>query len=266
MSAMMYDFIFVVLVYRNTNDLVEFFNKLPNGNNKVIVVNSFYDKDSEEAFEKIAKDNDSDFFSVPNKGYGAGNNAGCKYALEHYQFKYLVISNADVEIMQMSIMDLEGVSPSVIAPEIINLRGIRQNPNMPYAESKLIVNLRYNAYLKGFVKVMYIFNAISRLKKIWFFLFNRSGKTRKIYSAHGAFFIMPYSIIEKIMPLYNENMFLFNEERYLAKKLLDAGVNTVYLPKVKILHKEDGSVSLLNERTYDLLRASYIEYYKSLYE
>lgn len=95
---MIYDFIFVVLVYRNTSDLVDFFASLKLERTRVIVVNSFYDKESELQFKQIAESNHADFLSVPNKGYGAGNNRGVEYALKHYDFKYLVISNADVEI------------------------------------------------------------------------------------------------------------------------------------------------------------------------
>ena len=88
---MIYDFIFVVLVYRNTSDLVDFFASLKLERTRVIVVNSFYDEESELQFKQIAESNHAEFLSVPNKGYGAGNNRGVEYALKHYDFKYLVI-------------------------------------------------------------------------------------------------------------------------------------------------------------------------------
>ena len=99
---MTYDFIFVVLVYRNTSDLIDYFASLKLERTRVIVVNSFYDEESELKFKQIAESNHADFLSVPNNGYGTGNNRGVKYALDHYDFKYLVISNADVEIKAMS--------------------------------------------------------------------------------------------------------------------------------------------------------------------
>lgn len=49
---MKYDFIFIVLVYRNTKDLKDFFDSYNLANSKVIVVNSFYDKESESDFKK----------------------------------------------------------------------------------------------------------------------------------------------------------------------------------------------------------------------
>ena len=93
-----YDIVFVVLVYRNTDDLKDFFLHNHIKNSHVIVVNSYYDDVSEGDFRKIAEDNGASFISVPNKGYGAGNNRGIEYALEHFNFDFLVISNADIQI------------------------------------------------------------------------------------------------------------------------------------------------------------------------
>lgn len=50
----MYDFVFIVLVYKNTLDLEEFFLSLNLLNTKVIVVDSFYDEVTSMAFENIA--------------------------------------------------------------------------------------------------------------------------------------------------------------------------------------------------------------------
>ena len=63
---MKYDFVFVVLVYRNTRDLKDFFSSLLLSAVKVIVVNSFYDEESECEFKNIAEANNADFLSVPN--------------------------------------------------------------------------------------------------------------------------------------------------------------------------------------------------------
>ena len=85
------DFIFVVLVYRNIDDLKDFFDHFTIPNSKVVVINSFYDKNSESSLKNIAEENDADFISVPNKGYGAGNNRGIEYVLNNYDFKYKYI-------------------------------------------------------------------------------------------------------------------------------------------------------------------------------
>ena len=71
-----YRVVFVVLVYRNTQDLRDFFKYNDTKDSHTIVVNSYYDEQTENEFKKIASKAEADFISVPNKGYGAGNNAG----------------------------------------------------------------------------------------------------------------------------------------------------------------------------------------------
>ena len=106
----MYDFVFIVLVYKNTLDLEEFFLSLNLLNTKVIVVDSFYDEVTSMAFENIALKYSASYLRVENRGYGYGNNMGIKYALAHYSFRYLIISNADIVVKQLDISDLN-VSP-----------------------------------------------------------------------------------------------------------------------------------------------------------
>ena len=73
MPQNIFDFVFVVLVYRNTQDLKDFFSSLNIPNSKVVVVNSFYNDETKSEFEQIAIDNGADFLNVENKGYGYGN-------------------------------------------------------------------------------------------------------------------------------------------------------------------------------------------------
>ena len=63
MSPIVYDFVFVVLVYRNTKDLEDFFTSLKTPNAKVVVVNSFYDDDSRAKFEAVALAHNADFLN-----------------------------------------------------------------------------------------------------------------------------------------------------------------------------------------------------------
>lgn len=259
------DFVFVVLVYRNTNDLKDFFANLSVQNNKVIVVNSYFDDESEKAFKEIAENHGADFISVPNNGYGAGNNRGCEYALKKYRFRYLVISNADIEVNKMELEQLKPYEDSIIAPKTLTLTGKNQNPFMirhhPHIDS-----LKSWAYRKNLHKVIFFFSMLSRLErelylKITYPLFH----SRKIYAAHGAFVILPYSVINKLSPIYNEKMFLFCEEEHLALLAKKNNIPIVYLPSVIIRHKEDGSTGALGNN-FIYVRESYLEFYNYWYK
>lgn len=205
-----YDFIFVVLVYRNTADLKDFFTNLSVQNSKTIVVNSFYDQDTEVEFNSISKLYNADFLSVPNKGYGAGNNIGIKHALDNYDFKYLVISNADIIVKDLS---LENVKECVInAPNIINRSGRMQNPMQPY-ESALSDWVKYNCFKKkiGMLPI-YMCIAINKLACIVFRLTHNGG---------GIFIVvMDHSLLSlvKSFPFYI--LFTMNNNSYLGKRII----------------------------------------------
>lgn len=254
-----YDFVFVVLVYRNTQDLTEFFSSNGVPDSKVVVVNSYYDEDSEKEFRSISQRYDADFLTVPNNGYGAGNNRGIEYALKKYDFKYLVVSNADILVKNMSLSSVSSYGDSIIAPQIINASGRKQNPSVPFKPSKLTEDMKCWVYQGSHYKILWIFFALSRLKKILYYCI--SGIRKQIFSAHGSFVIMPKVVVEKLHPIYNEDMFLFNEEEHLGRLALKNGIKTYYAKDILIHHKEDGSMKMASFNEMERLRQSFLVYY-----
>lgn len=255
-----YDIVFVVLVYRNLEDLKEFFlsNRIPNS--KTIVVNSFYDEVSDNLFRKIAELNDADYLSVPNRGYGAGNNHGCNYARIHYQFRYLIISNADVAIEKFDIEILKKYENCIVAPKLLTLKGKNQNPSSPFKPRRIGCYLQYQIYKYNFIHVIFIFYALSRIMKIIFYLVKPLKKY--IFSAHGAFMIIPYNALCAMYPLFNEDMFLFFEENHVGYLAEKEGIQVVYSDDIVIRHKEDGSVSLEYKNLFTPMRNSYMKLYE----
>ena len=256
-----FDFVFVVLVYRNTGDLEDFFSSNSIPCSRVIVVNSFYDKESDALFQQIARAHGADFISVPNKGYGYGNNRGCEYALEHYDFKYLVISNADITIETLDVAELARFGEAIIAPKLINLKGKNQNPHWPFKISRMELKWVYNAYLKRRKRLFYLFAVLSRIRKNVFLLFNKMFGRTRIFAPHGAFTVFSSSAIRKLYPLYDENIFLFCEEGDVAFKSKQLNIPVFYSDRNVIHHKEDGSISLENHNLFELGRESYFKFY-----
>jgi len=254
-----YDIIFVVLVYRNTDDLVSFFKSLNVDNSKVVVVNSFYDDESESIFKRMAQENDAAFISVPNNGYGAGNNRGIEYALSNYSFRYLIVSNADILIDKLSIEILEKEGEAIIAPKIINLNNKNQNPSTPFTPSLITWKIWKLLYEKEMRRLYWGMFVISRFKKLLFYLISPWHK--RIFSAHGAFVIFPVKVLKQLIPIYNEQMFLFVEEEHLGMLAKKKGVKTVYAPDIIIRHKEDGSMTVASVNQFDRMRQSFLVFY-----
>ncbi|WP_019231899.1 glycosyltransferase family 2 protein [Streptococcus massiliensis] len=139
--------IFVVLTYRNYEDLQDFIDSVNDRvkNYKIIVVNSFFDDDSMEIIKNIALSNNCEFLNIPNKGYSFGNNVGVRYALENFRFEHLVISNADIIVQNFDTSQLE--QGNIYCGELITLRGNNQNPMIIY-DNKISDWLIYKGYKK----------------------------------------------------------------------------------------------------------------------
>lgn len=262
-----FDIIFVVLTYRNTEDLKDFINSVRErvkDTYNIIVVNSYYDDSSYNEFYSIAMENDCDFLNVENKGYGYGNNRGIEFAKANYEFKFLIVSNPDIEIINFSIKDLEGLEDCIIAPQIKTLTGKNQNPHY-YLKSELIEWLNYCGCVKDNMKLVYIGIIINKLYRVINLLIDRylKIKRRKIYAAHGSFVIFGYNALNKLGTVYDERIFLYCEENHLARLALEKSITTYMVPTIKVLHKEDGSVGLENINSFNYIRESFIIYYEN---
>lgn len=241
---MKYKYIFVVLVYKNIDVLKDFFETLRIDDYKVIVVNSYYDDDSLQLCREVSSHYYADFIPIENKGYGYGNNVGTRYAMEHYEFDFLILSNSDIQINDISFLANMDADAMVIAPHIHLLNGKLQNPNIPWYNSWSIP-LEYFPYKINSRRMLALPYAISRLSREIFFLYRKIVKRNsyKIYSCHGAFIIFTQSAVEKLYPFFNDEMFLYNEELFLAEKCRLVGVPVYYCPKIDVLHLEGASSS-----------------------
>lgn len=243
--------VYIVLAYRNTDDLASFFATLRGPSRRVVVVNSYYDASSSAAMERIARDNGADFLNVENRGYGAGNNAGIAYALAHYDFDALVISNPDVEIKCWEAPEVRELRDRIVAPRIVTLRGKEQNPY--YAVRNRLGEWCFKRYAKrGKSAWMWAAVIMNKLLREAFLLQARLSRrsSYRVEAAHGAFFIVGREALERLGgQIFDERMFLFCEEVHVARLARCKGVRIEYRPGIFVLHKEDGSVTLAKIET-----------------
>lgn len=260
-----YDIIFIVLVYRNTQDLKDFFSNNHIPNTHTIVVISHYDDTSDKEFMGIARGNNADVIVVENKGYGAGNNRGVEFALAHYEFDSLVISNADITIRKFDTAILKKYQGCIVAPQIIAASGKKQNPNEPYKPSRLFYTLMYDIYKYNLGYLLWGLFAIAKIKRIFYNTIGVHLSGNRIFSAHGSFVIITAGALKKLIPLYNEKMFLMAEEAHLAMNALKEDIKTIYVRDIVIDHKEDGSMSLEYKNEFPIAKQSFTEFYKYWY-
>lgn len=256
-----YDYIFVLLVYRNTKDLADFLDINQNcpGSCRYIVVNSYYDDASRGNFRQICASYGCDFVDSENKGYGCGNNLGIAYALEHYTFRYLIVCNPDIEIQAMTddLLKRDASSPCIYGPDIRTLTGKRQNPCMVLHSPLREGLMRMFARSPGNSVPFYTAIAINKAERIVFnTLFSR--RVKQVYSLHGSFLIFSCAALRLTGLPFDPEMFLFREEDYLARLARGLHIRMIYYPLIRVLHKEDGSVRFISgsvrKHTVDSLR------------
>lgn len=238
-----YKYVFVVLVYKNTDVLTTFFESMQKiDDKKVILVNSYYDDDSLARCKDAAMANGADFIPVPNRGFGAGNNRGIEYAKEHYEFDYLVLSNSDIIIRTWAKAEELPSGASVIAPQTRMLTGKNQNPNIPYYPAVgLWLHKQYvRTENKRFLDIAHI---LSRGGREVFLLYSRLFKKNryKIFSVHGSFMLFSSEALDRLMPVFDERIFLYNEEGYLACKCRHLNIPCYYCPAIQVTHLEGAS-------------------------
>jgi Predicted glycosyltransferases len=260
------DFVFVILVYRNFVDLKECIISIKKRvkNFDIIIVNAFFDKESEKQIKDIADYYSCRFISIENKGYSFGNNVGIRYAYDKYDFKYVIISNPDVVIQSFGD-NVKKCTADIIAPLIITPSGKYQNPMIAQkcSLSELLIYIGFKRNNKFLFLLGVFINRV--LREINLLVMNiLSYDSMAIYAAHGSFVILSKYLIEKMeLNVYDNNIFLFSEENVLAEKATALGAKTVYLPSVRILHKEDGSMNLSNFSVNNELTKSNIYVYEN---
>lgn len=255
--------IFVVLVYKNTDVLQGFFESLKGTLNdyKVILVNSYYDDASEISCREYAAKYNCDYLAIPNKGYSAGNNVGIQFALDHYNFDFIIISNSDIIIKKLDNLDKFVGKECIIGPETIMLTGKRQNPAQGHNKFLNVLYLMFSrkGYRYNSKILITCCHACSRMSKwltyAYAFLFKK--KTVRVFSVHGSFIIMTTPVVLKLNPVFCDEMFLYNEELYLGLRAKQYNIPLYYTKENVVNHLEGASCSGDFWKQYSLFKDSF---------
>lgn len=265
-----YEYVFVILTYRNTEDIKECLISIEKKFNdyKAVIVNSYYDESSKMEMEKIAEKYNCDFLNVENRGYGYGNNCGVQFCKKEYDFSYLVISNPDIIVKKNDFLAESYLEKAVvIAPVIKTLTGKWQNPYW-VKKNCLAEFFIYSGYKHMNKFVIYsgiAINKIIRELSNRLFFRNKDRVRSKVYASHGSFVIFSKKAVQQLGDkIYDENMFLFAEEAYLAHVLEEKNIPVIFTKEIDILHKEDGSMNVSNINEKSELRKSVVYYYEKL--
>jgi len=244
--------------YENIIKMVNTFLKLNYPNVKIVIVDNGSKNDQFRILYETFKENEIIRIIKNNRnyGYGVGNNVGIEY-LRKLAIKYVLISNPDIliddkDIFKKLIKSFDRRNIAIVAPRISHLDNSETNPGIFRRPHERSIKLSKLKYLFPIISESYFIYLYLRtfmrhnLKK--YFDYPRRNKIRnnkfltgqktEVYSVIGCFFMinLDFFIDNKIYPVFDENIFLYNEELALAEKIYQNKGKEIVLKNCKIVH------------------------------
>ncbi len=265
---------FVILHYqteRETIECIESIRKISNSMQyEIIVVDNGSSNHSGENIQKkyLGIKNFNIIFSKENIGFARGNNLGITYAKNILKCNFIILLNNDTKILQKNFLDLinreyEKSLCAVIGPCILKDGTVtNDNPRRtaPLGKSRLYLFILINRlllflnYLRLDILPNSLFSFYIKWKKKK--LASDSHKRQENVSLHGCCLIFTPMFLSKEQGL-NPETFMYMEEDILYEKMYRLKMKTVYLPDLKIEHKDAIATNGLYKKSYKKRRFIY---------
>jgi len=150
---------------------------------------------------------------------------------------------------------------SIIAPSIVTINGVLQNPYVAYRSwvglRLWYIHHRYSSYLFWAVASMY--NKICNR-------YVRCFVRKQIYAPHGAFIILSRAACAKFSELFDSSVFLFGEEFVFAEKCYRNSIPIFYDREIQVFHVHEVSTGKIDaDKQQQLRHISFLSYYTNHY-
>lgn len=249
-------FAFLILHYQNidvTLSCIDSINSKCLGRDyEIIVVDNNSPNKSGVLLKQKFADNSlvTVIISDKNLGFAKGNNLGFAYIKSKICPNYIIMTNSDTEIMDVSFLDrIESIdleqAPAVIGPQIILANGeIGKYPfeavNTKYLKKEIIhFFIKRFLYVIGLAKLVRMLEKESTQKKV---------KDDDWKIAHenvvlnGCCLIFTKKYIDLFDGIFDQT-FMYKEEQFLFYRLKRASLSSFYSPDIRIKHLERASTN-----------------------
>lgn len=203
----------VTVNYNDSDTVIDYVNRILSFRyiDNIIIVDN---KSTDDSFKHLTQHYTgtkkvSVIQSGRNGGYGFGNNIGVKYAINHFNSDYVLISNADVEYKNSTISKLlifmeQEPELAVISPQMLDINKI------PVPNCAWKIPNKKQAFIA----------AVVGIKKDTGLLYDFDKKTSLKYvdCVAGSLLLVRSKAFQEIGG-YDENMFLFCEETLLGIRM-----------------------------------------------
>lgn len=200
-----------------------------------------------------------------NGGYGAGNQAGIDYAVEHLSPDYIIIANPDIHVSDVCILRVKealahqenaaAASALVRSPE--GKRLFSYWDLLPMWKDLLDTEPLCRRIFKP-----WLITPVGRLPR------GADGRSRVVGALPGSFFMLKMRCFNRreAGSLFDKNIFLYYEEKVLGRKLQSMGLAELLVGDVSYVHAHSVSVDK-SLRTMaakqKILHRSKLYYYKN---
>lgn len=217
----------VIVNYNDAKTTIKLLNKIHDYRaiDHIIVVDNCSTDGSYGALEKYRTDRIIVLRATENKGYGAGNNLGIKYAKEKLQCDVAVIANPDVIFTEECIEKIKCTLSENRDVAVVTALQLKSDGTLFHETAWDIPSVSE-----------YIFSALFFIGKLYSKTKEYNGNTQiAVDCVSGAFLTVD---INKFLSVdgYDERIFLYCEETMLGIKLKKAGFKTLLLTNETYIH------------------------------
>lgn len=225
----------VVLNYNDYKTTSNFLNSIKEYNviNHIVVVDNNSTDNSYELLLRYKNEKIHVIKSEKNGGYSYGNNYGIKYAIKEFNSEYIIISNPDVFFEEEIINDMVELYSKeekigIVAPTMMINGEVKWTSwKLPTFKDDLISSSHFLKRILG-DKTLY--------PKEHF-----NSEYSFVDVLPGSLFMIPAHAIKEI-GFFDEDVFLYCEEKILSKKLLDKGYRNLILNRKMYDHQHSASI------------------------
>lgn len=245
---------FVVLNYNNYQDTIACVNSILRITHRddycIVIVDNASPNDSCEVLKREfeAHPKITLVLTENNRGYSGGNNAGIRKLVERGVSQVIIATN-DTEVFSMNLLEefdkVNSNDVGIVGTDVVTPEGVHQNPPL------------YKPTLLYFIN-LYLYEPMAWLRARLYRLFpaveqqRRSATARgierlrevsgvkepcSVYMLHGCFLYLTKNYLDKV-GLLDEQLFMYGEEDLMSWNCERFGLKRLYLPNVRILHKD----------------------------
>lgn len=206
----------VILNYNDSDTTLSLYHKIKNYNiiDKIIIVDGASTDFSYNKLKVLSNDHTDVLLADRNGGYGYGNNIGIRYS-ESIGADYVLIANPDVEFSETAVQTCLNIMKTnkncaAIAPSIIG----RKHPAFAFAPP-----------IKDALSSSILCNRIFS-PRYYPSDFYKGKKYCKVFALPGSLVMLH---VKKFIQcgLYDEDVFLYNEELIIGKKFKDNSYESI---------------------------------------